>query len=167
MAYTLKTPKTWTQTYAELEHTFARWGVRDYEVRCLGRNNKSFYQSVEERTVSVRFVKKNGEEVRLSYNQQDRSQDNLRVLYLAIEALRMNEVRGIDGLLREAYLMLPAPVAQRDPYEVLGIRPPSDLLTIEAVYKAKAKQLGPPSAANEAEYKELNAARDRAVAGLA
>ena len=75
----------------------------------------------------------------------------------------MNEVRGIGELMREMYLMLPAPAKERDPYEILGARSDAALEDIEDLYRAKARRLHPdaPGGGDPAAMTALNAAIER------
>lgn len=167
MAYSLRTDKTWAQTDGELQTEFSRWGVRDYEVRSLGRGSRANYQSLEDRRVTIRWTTREGREMRLEMADQERAVDNLRVLFLAIQAMRLNEVRGIGKVLADAYMQLAAPKAQRDPWEVLGLRPGATADEIDAMYRVKAKAAHPDAGGSDEAMAELNDARDRAKAALA
>lgn len=136
--YTLTTDKTWSQSYRQLATEFDRWG------RHRGKPvNWSVENMRGQALVILRYQHAGEAEVVLKMSRQRRAEDNLRVLYLAVEALRLNEVRGIADVLREAYLALPAPVVERDPYEVLGIR--SDALpeAAQGAYRALARRYHP------------------------
>lgn len=86
---------------------------------------------------------------------------NLKACHLALEAMRLNEKRGIGDVMREAYAMLSAPTRQRDPYEVLGVRSDAELEDIEAVYRSKAKRAHPDAGGSNEAMKELNDAMER------
>lgn len=168
MNYSLFTKKTWTETRTDLRETFAKW-ESDTERRIdwsidtpVGPARAHSYLSPADRTVSLSFVHPTtGQEVVLTMNAQARPVDNLRVLYLAVEAMRMNEKRGIGEVMREAYLQLPAPAVERDPYEVLGVRSDSPPEVIEASYRALAKKLHPDAGGDEEAFKELRAAYEK------
>jgi hypothetical protein len=73
--------------------------------------------------------------------------------------MRLNELRGVANLLREAYLQLPGPAtlpAERDPYEVMGVRPDTPLADIEAMYRIVARRIHPDRGGSEAAMKEVN-----------
>ena len=163
MDYSLTTQKTWDDTIRQLAETFRKWGIRQWSVIPMRppRRANYFYQSTEERRVSVRYQPDGGPEILLHMDRQGRAQDNLRVLYLAVEAMRMNDARGITDVVREAYLQLPAPAKTRDPYEVLGVRPDAPLEDIKAMYTIKAKRLHPDAGGTEEEMKVLNEAWER------
>jgi len=162
MSYTLSTEKTWAATLDDLGETFRKWGIRNWSVMPSRPMSRARWQNTEDRRVTVRYVpRKDGDEITLTMDVQNRAEDNLRVLYLAIEALRMNEARGIADLVREAYLQLPAPAKTRDPYEVLGVRPDAPAEVIDSAYRALAKQRHPDAGGTDDAMTELNEARDR------
>ncbi|MDP9315381.1 MAG: J domain-containing protein, partial [Chloroflexota bacterium] len=88
--------------------------------------------------------------------------DNLRVLYLAIEDMRMIEKRGLKKVMRQAYGQLPPPktnIAVMSPYNVLGVQPDAPMEVVEAVYRAKAKTVHPDVPGGSAEVmQQLNEA---------
>jgi len=167
--YTHRTKKTWADTRSKLEETFRKWGVFDWNViadpslKPSQLNNDGWYMNAQQRGVTVRWVTaKEKREMRLFLNEQNRPVDNLRVLWFAIEAMRLNEERGIGRLIQDAYLQLAAPSAVRDPYELMGLRPDCAIEVAEAAYRARAKQLHPDAEHGDVELmKELNAAIER------
>ena len=161
VAYNLTTDKTWYQTECDVENTFRKWGVSKWDVITLlnGRARAKQNQTPQERAVTLRYTRK-GREVSLVMNKQARAVDNFRVLYLTLEAMRLNELRGIDEVMQDAYLQLAAP-ADDDPYRVLEVAPGASTEVIEAAYRAKAKQAHPDVAGGStAAMQQLNAARD-------
>lgn len=153
MNYTLDTEKPWKTTYQQLGTEFERWGRQ-----LRGRVNWSVENMRGYRDVTLRYTLPGQPEVTLTMNKQGNAESNLRVLYLAIEAMRLNHLRGVEDLVREAYLALPAPAKERDPYEVLGVLRDADLETTDAVYRSKAKRLHPDVGGDPAKFKELQAA---------
>jgi hypothetical protein len=134
--YSLTTQKSWHETLAELEHTMQLWGVTEWEVNYpRGARSQAWQQSEADRTVKLTYTK-NFKPITLMMGKQNRAVDNLRVLYLAVEAMRMNEKRGIGDVIESVYLQLAAPTVIQDPYEVLEIRPNASLEIAEAAYKA-------------------------------
>ena len=93
-------------------------------------------------------------------DKQQRATDNLRVLYLAVEAMRLNEKRGLGEIVESAYLQLAAPSQAIDPYELLEIRPDASLEVAEAVYKAKVRNIHPDRGGSSEHMKALNRAID-------
>jgi len=165
VSYTLRTPKSWAQTVDELAETFRLWGIREWTVTPPRPLSRARYQNVEDRRVTVRYTPRGNSEIVLTMDRQDRAEDNLRVLWLAIEALRKNELRGIADLVREAYLQLPAPARHRDPFEVLGVRPDAPMEDIKAMYLIKMKRLHPDVGGSEEATKEINDAWERIQEG--
>src|SRR3954470_2836433 len=85
--YRITTNKTWSETMYDLEDQMRLWGVTDWETnhprgaRSTGRGE----QSEADRTVKLTY-NKNDKTVTLVMGKQPRAVDNLRVLYLAVEA---------------------------------------------------------------------------------
>lgn len=155
MSYQLDTKISWHQTRNELIREFDRWGVDSWELQ----PSREPYRS-EPQGVRVRFVLR-GQEIRLEMASQNTAASNLRVLRLGIEAMRLNEVRGLAEVVQSAYLQLAAPTTQRDPYEVLGVRPDADLEIIEAAHRALAKRHHPDVGGSAEAMAEINAALER------
>jgi hypothetical protein len=154
--YVITTQKSWRETVSELEDTMRLWGVREWEVNYpRGARSEAHYQSEADRTVKLTYTK-NGKPITLIMGKQNRAVDNLRVLYLAVEAMRMNEKRGIREVMESAYLQLAAPTEVRDPYEVLEIRSDASLEVAEAAYKAKVRRLHPDAGGSDEQMKILN-----------
>jgi hypothetical protein len=151
MSYTIHTTVSWEQTMRELRETMAKWGVADWDV---------FKPSERGGTVTLKYVK-NGRTVTLPMSRQATAKDNLRVLYLAVEAMRMNDKREIGDVIQDAYLQLAAPESFIDPYELLGIRPDTDIEIAEAAYKAKVRKAHPDAGGSEEQMKKLNDAIEK------
>src|SRR2546430_16881142 len=157
-AYSLTTKKTWHQTMEDLEDEMRRWGIIQWETNYpKGARSEAWSQKEIDRTVKLTY-NKNGKTVNLIMGKQNRAVDNLRVLYLAIEAMRLNERRGISDVLESAYLQLAAPPQAIDPYELLEIRPDASLEVAEAVYKAKVRNIHPDRGGSTEHMKRLNQA---------
>ena len=157
-AYSLTTKKTWHQTMQELEAQMRLWGVTEWETTYpRGVRSEAWQQKEEDRTVKLTYHKQ-GKTVTLVMGKQNRAVDNLRVLYLAVEAMRLNERRGISDVLESAYLQLAAPAQAIDPYELLEIRPDASLEVAEAVYKAKVRNIHPDRGGSTEHMKRLNQA---------
>ncbi len=145
------------QTRREIEDEFRKWRtdswaeseVSDYEIPLrLDRSQTS---------ASVRFVLR-GIPVTVECSSQEGYRDNLRCIFYAIEAMRMNEKRGIADTMKNAYLQLSAPAQGRDPYEVLGVRPDTPLDDIKAMYLVKAKRLHSDVGGEDEAMREVNEA---------
>jgi hypothetical protein len=147
MKYTLHTQIPIQQTIRELKETFRMWGVEDWDVHYTAKEPK----------VTLWYMK-NGRRVNLTMDSQPRNADNLRVLYLAVEAMRLNEKRGIGEVIAEAYKQLTGTVLDEDPYEVLGVSLETDPDIIEAIYKVKARKAHPDNGGSAQEMSKLNKA---------
>lgn len=158
MSYSLTTNKSWSETRGDLGAMFAKWGVRDWAVSCPSQAYDSYRLSPAARAVTIRYTHPRQGDRELTYGKQARPVDNIRVLWLVLEAMRLNETRGIEDIVREAYLALPAPSRERDPYEVLGVRPGAPAEVIEASYRALAKRLHPDVGGSAEAMTALNAA---------
>ena len=148
--YRVGTKKTWEQTRRDLEECFRKWSVIDWNIIAEPKKSK---------LVSIRFVLRR-KEVRLTMEQEWYAKDNLRRIYLALDDMRMIEVRGLGDVVQEAYLQLAAPCGhqKRDPYEVMGIREDAPPDLIEVVYKTLAKKLHPDTGGTAEAMAELNEA---------
>jgi hypothetical protein len=157
-SYSLTTKKTWHETMQELEDQMRLWGITQWETTYpRGARSDAWSQKEEDRTVKLSY-NKNGKTVTLVMGKQNRAVDNLRVLYLAVEAMRLNERRGISDVLESAYLQLAAPAQEVDPYELLEIRPNASLEVAEAAYKAKVRNIHPDRGGSTEHMQTLNKA---------
>ncbi len=157
MSYTLRTQATWSQTQRELDETFKKWGVTEWATDYpKGARSVAWSQSESDRLVTLSYTK-DGKQVNLQMGKQQRAVDNLRVLYLAVEAMRMNEKRGLTEVLQSAYLQLGSPDT-RSPQEVLGVMMGAPLEVAEAAYKARARVAHPDNGGSAEKMKELNKA---------
>jgi hypothetical protein len=145
------------ETRRAIEDEFRKWRkeswadseISDYEIPLrLDRSQTS---------ASVRFVLR-GIPVTIECSSQEGYRDNLRCIFYAIEAMRMNEKRGIADTMKNAYLQLAAPTQKRDPYAVLGVRPDTPLDDIKAMYLVKAKRLHSDVGGKGDAMKEVNEA---------
>ncbi len=92
---------------------------------------------------------------------------NFRCCYLVLREMRLSEARGVEKAAAAAYAaLLPAAKSQRDPWEVLGLRPGASAALIDAAWKALAKELHPDTGGENDAMAELNDARERAKAAL-
>lgn len=155
-SYVLRTDKSWSATQQDLSICFERWEVGAWDTNYpRGVRLEGYSQSKQDRTVTLTY-NKNGTTVRLSMDRQERAVDNLRVLYLAVEAMRLNERRGIADVVAEAYMQLQPGYQQRDPYEVLGVMRNAPMSVIKAAYKARALDAHPDQGGSVEKFKEIN-----------
>lgn len=145
MTYSIKTTKTFLQTRAEISNEMKLWGVDEWVAEPFNNGAK------------VSYILR-GKTIDLFMDKQERPADNLRVLYYAIHALRMNELRGMSEVFESAYIQLAAPKKKRDPYEVLMITEDAPLEVAEAVFKNLAMKFHPDRGGSVDQFKELNEA---------
>lgn len=155
---------TWSQTMAEIEECFAKWGVKQWQVRPMRELDHRSHWSTEPAKVEITY-ERDGAPVTIDCAVHPYYFQNLRVLYFALDSLRMNEARGVTDIVKQAYGLLAAPARVRDPFEVLGVRPDADEDVIEASYKAKAKRLHPDAGGSAEAFKELQAAYEAVKRG--
>ncbi len=157
--YSITTPVSWSQTNRELADAFSKWGVTEWDTNYPkgARFDSMREQTEEERTVTLTY-KKSGQTINLSMGKQRRAMDNLRVLYLAIDSMRLNEKRGIGDVIESAYLQLAAPRQEKSPWEILGIYPESSIIIAEAAYKVAAKKAHPDNGGSQEQMAEVNKA---------
>lgn len=153
---------SWGRAYEDLQHTMGQFAHVEWGVECplglTGRDLNRNYANDPQRTVTLRYHD-DGSDVVISVDRYPIPAHNLRAIGLAMEARRMNMVRGIDDAVQATYLALPAPELKRDPYEVLGVRPDAPLDFIEDVYRLRAKKAHPDVAGgSEADMAALNEA---------
>lgn len=158
MGYRVETKVSWAQIQTELEDEFRKWGVRDWITNYpRGARKSGLNQSEGDRTVTLTYTK-NGKQINLSMGKQSRAVDNLRVLYLAINAMRMNETRGLSEVFQSAYAQLGSGQAEKTPYEILGLMENVGLDIAEAAYRARMKSAHPDFGGSAQMANELNRA---------
>jgi DnaJ-domain-containing protein 1 len=155
--YKLKTKTSWAQSLSELQESLEKWGAVNIDVNYpRGARSERSDQEIADRTVTLRY-QMNGKDIVLTMDKQSRAVDNLRVLYICIESMRMNERRGISEVMQSAYLQLNAPVLEKDPYDVLGLPRGTAVLVCEAQYKELLKEYHPDRPGGSVEKtKEIN-----------
>lgn len=147
-----------SMTRRDIETEFRRWNaqadekvITDYDLP---------YANAGTREAVVVFILR-GARMSVRIDRWGDFATNLRCAYLNIRDMRLAEARGSFEAMRETLLGLPAPVRERDPYEVLGVRSDTALEDIEAMYRSKAKRLHPDAGGSDEAMRELNAAFER------
>lgn len=167
MSYTISTKKSWSATMSDLAIEFERWGVTEWDTNYpRGARLEGYNQSELDRTVTLTYNLR-GKPITLKMDSQSRAVDNLRVLFLAVEAMRLNEKRGIGEIIEQAYLQLAGPVQEKSPWEILSIFPGSPISVAEAMYKEKAKTAHPDRGGSQEDMRQLNDAIEKIRKGLA
>lgn len=173
--------KNWNESMAALRTLFSRWGVSAWAVSCPMQPTSSAKPSrspwvwarefgqPHESQVTVTFTHPSGAERTVTVSRFGYPQDNLWAIAIGLDAIRLNEKRGLDDVYREFYGALPPPSTERpkrDPWEVLGLLPTNDPDMIAAAYRARAKRLHPDHGGDPEAFKELHSAYE-AVKGKA
>lgn len=155
---------SWAQTMRDLELAFDRWGVAEWQVRPLREPDGRAHLSGEPANVTLDYVQR-GQAVHLEMGKHPYYRQNLRVIFYAVESLRLNELRGLTDVVQSAYLQLAAPRQKRDPWDVLGLRPGASPGLIDAAFRelSKARHPDAPGGSHDA-FVELQAAYDEAKA---
>lgn len=169
MRYTNPSKATWEQNAQRLRETFDKWGVgfEDWTVECeIEPQRRNGYHGLAGAvTVHYRLPGRQNV-VTMKLDSQDTPAKNLSSIAITIESIRMQERRGLGGIAAAHYLALAAPLTARDPFEVLGLRPDASVQQIEIMYKALARDVHPDAGGSEEAMKELNEAKEAAVAQL-
>lgn len=165
--YRIRTDKSWSATNQELRRCFDQWGVHEWavEANVPRQRSASWNLTKLEAAVTVVFTK-DGRQIVLSLDTQSRPVDNLRALYLCLEDMRMLDARGLAQTAQSAYMQLAAPKAERDPYEVLGLRPGATAEEINGIWRIKSRSAHPDAGGSNEAMAELNAARDALLARI-
>ena len=152
----------WVTCRDRLLETIAKWQKKykavGVSIECpAAPRYTSRFGSPADRAVSVTFTAGKHVDRTVTIDRFERPVDNLWALAIGLDAVRLNELRGLDDVARQVYQALPAP-RERDPFEVLGIRADADEDVIDAAYRAKAKRLHPDAGGSADAFRELQAA---------
>ena len=158
MSYQTNTNWTEARCRKEVLTQFDRWNRDDWDV--IGKHDFPVPTEIGGEQATVRFELR-GTNITIQCSSQTTYRQNLRCVAFAVEAMRMNEKRGIADTMRKAYLQLEAPKEQRDPYAVLGVRPDASEVIVDAAYKAEANIRHPDKGGTKELMQELNDARER------
>lgn len=167
--------KTWSDIQKEISETMRKWRVDDWMLTpAKAPQRRDRYHTYEQRKVTIRFALNNfslgyrRKEIVLVAVTADTAHENLQLLALAVESLRMNDVRGIREIVKAAYQQqqpTPPPAApqainENDPYVVLGVPTTYPLNIIEAIWKARLRAEHPDAGGTNERAAKLNAAMD-------
>lgn len=171
MAYSVTTKKTWARILDDIEEQLARWGsVTSWRVdtTLAPRSSTKQNQTLQERTVTLHYTRR-GKAYQIAMQRQNRAVDNLLVIWLILEALRLNEARGfaaeIASVYRQEFPALPAPgqtgapaAVSTSPYAMLYVQPNAPLAVCEAAYRALIKEAHPDAGGSVEQTQRLNTA---------
>lgn len=159
---------TWNENVERLKELMEDWGIpfEDYRVDagCEPQyRNRAMY--VRERWARVTYRPRGAvASVTMQLDSQDTAARNLNSIVVTLEAIRMQERRGLGAITASHYLALEAPQTERDPYEILQARPDADRDTIDALYRLKAKQTHPDAGGTAEAFEQVARAKERIYA---
>jgi hypothetical protein len=171
VAYSVTTQKTWSRILDDLEESFGKWGgvLRGWRVETVlaPRSATKQNQTIEERTVTLTWARK-GKTYAITMKNQTRAVDNLLVIWLIVETLRLNDARGYAQQVAEVYRTEfpalpgpgapPAPKPSVTPYTLLFVQSNAPLVVCEAAYRALVKVAHPDAGGSDQRMLALNAA---------
>lgn len=172
MSYSVTTKKTWASILDDIEDSLAKWryvGVWSAQTILAPRSSTKQNQTLEERTVTLHFMRK-GKPYSITMNRQRRAVDNLLVIWLILETLRLNDARGyaeqVAAVYRTEFPALPAPGQSTNAprpidgaYALLHVRSNAPIEVCEAAYRALSKLFHPDGPNGSAAVQQsLNAA---------
>lgn len=144
----LRTDMSVARTRKDISATLRKWGVADgnYDLR-IGLRDAEVIWTV------------NGKEQRFKCSRFAAAEQNLRAIFLALDATRLAAQRGIlEELAQIAVAMLPAGKIRRPPHEALEVAENASIEVAEAAYRAKAKTAHPDAGGTNDAMLELNEA---------
>ena len=156
MGYSMNTEMSWARTNKDLRRTFAAWKISEWDV--ARASERSIHCPV---TV---WFKLRGRTIELTLGTQRTAEDNLRAVYLTIEAMRLADVRGLTEFTAAAYAQLEAPKQKRDPSDVLGVLNTAPDGVVNAAFRELSKTAHPDKGGSAERFKELEEARDAMLA---
>lgn len=158
----MQTDKTEAQSRRDIVDEFDRWNREKRGT--IGAYDFPAPEQIGGKEATVRLVLRGDPKV-LKCDSQPSYRLNLRCLFYAIEALRMNEKRGIGDLMRSVYLALEGPAPEH--WATLGLRPGATQAQIQEAYRLLADKHHPDHGGSNELMARLNAARDKALAEIA
>ena len=149
---------SYAKTKGELAVLFKRWEVGeawDIEEGYSGRRTSNL--APHERRIKVWWQDKHGRRREVACDHYALKDDNLRAIYLTLEAYRKIDYWGLGALAAQTFAMLES--GRRSPHDVLGLIEGADKAVIEKRYKQLAKETHPDTVGGDAErFKEITAA---------
>ncbi len=161
---------TWAKARRELELVLYELGIEEHRIECEAppARYESDTAKPEEVAVTLHYIDED-RPVALTVSAGRRPVDNLRAIGLAMEARRLNIVRGIDEAVQQTYLALPAPkpdsmAAGADLRRLLELVGGPTKEGLDALYRAVAKQYHPDKGGTVEQMAVLNLVRDQIYA---
>lgn len=148
----------------DLGEVFRAWKTTswDYELGYKGARRVGL--SPAERGVTVTWVTEDGKPGAMQLDTLPTINDNFRAIGLSIRDMRMIERRGCLRAMLDSLLMIEGPSGpvERDPYEVLGLRPDTvDPQMINSMGKILRSRYHPDAEDDADKYAEVNRALER------
>ena len=160
MTYTMNTTWDAARSRAAIRDELDKWNPT-YGTEVVDLDTIDFPKAGREvKKAAVHFALR-GVNIKIECDSQWTYKQNIRCVAYAVNAMRMNEKRGIGDTMRKAYLQLEAPKEQRDPYEILQVRPDASQIVLDAAYKAQANVRHPDKGGTKELMQELNDAHER------
>lgn len=163
MTYSTRTNWDSGQSRSEIRSELERWNP-NWGAAVVDLDTIDFPKAGTAVTKAAVYFSLRGVNIKIECDSQTSYRQNIRCVAFAVKAMRMNEVRGIADTMAKAYLQLEAPKEQRDPHEVLQVRPEASPEMIEAAYKELSKRgerRHPDVGGNADKFKELQEAYER------
>ena len=178
MAYSVTTKKTWSRILDDIEDSLGKWGgvAQGWRVDTLlaPRSATKQSQTLEERTVTLHWTRR-GKAYAITMRNQWRAVDNLLVIWLIVETLRLNDARGYAQQVAEVYRTefpalpgpgvapqaapaKPDPMSSTGPYALLYVVRMAPLEVCEAAYRVLSKRYHPDVTGSDAVQQSLNQA---------
>lgn len=152
---------TWARTMRELSKVMYDLGLDDWTIDGGATPaTRDRWLDTERASVTLHYDD-DGRSVEITVAARPVPADNLRAIFRAMEARRLNIVRGVDDAVAATYLALPAPERVRDPYEVLQARPDADKDTIDALFRLRARATHPDHGGLAEAFEEVTKAKER------
>lgn len=173
MAYNVNpSNKSWAATMADLRAMFTRWGVAEHwdwtcaaaETPAARKGNdwarRRSTPEMDAVTVTFTHPKMGARSVRVS--KFATPADNLRAIWLGLDAIRLNENRGLSEIMAAVYTQIPEragggfTLGEPSPYAIIGVSPGATPAEINAAYRRRAAE----AAGDEEALRRVNVARD-------
>lgn len=164
--------KTWADLVSEIRETFRKWKIVEWGLNPIkAPQRRDRYHTYGQRLVAVRYFY-HGKFITLSENREDLAHDNLQRLAVALETLRLSDVRNISVLIASHYTQQapapkppssppPPPKDTSDPYIILGVERKYPLPVIETIWKARLRVEHPDVGGSAERTVILNVAMDK------
>lgn len=166
--------KTWAELMSDINETARKWN-RAISIVCAvppRKRNNLTWQPEEERTVEASFIWQSVGVVRIVMKREDTARENLAKVAIAIETIRLTEVRDVNQIVVKFYWqMYPQEPTIRvttsgtsgslrvpSHYALLHVTPSAPLAVCEASYRALAKLVHPDQGGSVLEMQKLNSA---------